>query len=181
MLRSGSGWELPEGVDPWSSFHWFKVGARTGLDLVMLSSEPAWYVGHYYQSRMWPCSGSSCGLCEDGVGRQVRFVFAVVEVSSRRVGLLEVSESVGRLIRDWIPRHQGLRGMHLYFGRHSSSVKSRMEVEYADEFDVAWWADLEVPDIKVALELTWTKMKAKLPDSKDEPSRRFHPPVSRSA
>lgn len=159
----GEGWDLPDGVQPWSTFHWFKVGARQGLSVVVLSSAPFWYVGHYYSDRMWPCTAPGCPVCEDGVGRQVRYCFAVVETGTRRVGLLEVSESIGQVIRSWTPRNEGLRGMSLFFTRHSHSIKSRMEVEFVEQEQVAWWRELEVPDPKVALELTWSKMLAKKP------------------
>jgi hypothetical protein len=159
----GEGWELPDGVQPWSTFHWFKVGAKRPLELVILSDVPHWYIGHFYEKRMWPCSAPGCPTCEDGIGKQIRFCFAMVDVETRRVGLIEVSDSIGQLIRAWVPRNEGLRGMHLLFSRHSLSIKSRMEVEFLEQEVVGWWRDLEVPDPKIALELTWTKMRAGKP------------------
>jgi len=170
----GSGWELPDGVQPWSTFHWFKVGAKRPLELVVLSDAPHWYIGHFIvgkgsgegaggRGRMWPCAAPSCSVCEEGVGKQIRFCFAVVDVETRRVGLIEVSDSIGQLIRSWIPRNEGFRGMRLMFTRHSLSIKSRMEVEFLEQEVIGWWRDLEVPDPQIALELTWTKMRAGKP------------------
>lgn len=164
----GEGWDLPDGVAPWSAFHWFKIGSRSGLDCVILSEQPYWYVGHFYGNRMWPCQAPGCQVCEEGVGRQIRFCFAVVERTTRRVGLLEVSDSVGQLIRSWIARNEGLRGMHVFFTRHSHSIKSRMEVEFCEQDKEAWFRELEVPDPRMALELTWTKMRTSAPKSTTE-------------
>lgn len=169
----GEGWELPEGVNPWSSFHWFKVSARKPLRLIVLSERPHWYIGHYVDGRMWPCQAPGCSVCEDGTGKQVRYVMAVVDRESKRVGLIEVSESLGELIRSWVPRNEGLRGMHLTFAKHSASVRSRTEVEFEEMGALPWWRDLEVPDPKVALELTWRKMKVPAASSQDRRARDY--------
>lgn len=164
MSPQGDGWDLPQGVKAWSNFHWFKVSPRKPLDVVVLSERPTWYVGHFVDGRMMPCQAPRCAMCEDGVGQQVRYVLGVVEVDTRRTGLLEVSESLGLLIRDWVPRSEGLRGMHLVFTKHSPSVKSRSEVELRDTYEQAWHRSLECPDPEVALELTWKKMKIPAPE-----------------
>lgn len=173
-MPKGEGWDLPEGIEPWSTFHWFKIGARQGLDCVILSERPFWYVGHFHDNRMWPCGKPQCSLCEEGVGGQARYVFSVVCTTSRRVGLLEVSQSVAQVIRSWIERAGGLRGMHVFFGRHSHSIKSRMEVDFVEGELIPWFRDLEVPDPAEAMELTWSKMHAKTPRSETvAPGARF--------
>jgi len=181
-LPSGQGWDVPTDLKQWSVFHWYKIGPRQGLDCVILSSEPLWYLGHYHDGRMWPCSKTDCPFCAEQIGTQVRWVFAVVSLSTRRVGLLEVSDSVAWMLRDWIPRFGALRGMHVFFQRHSHSIKSRIEVEYIDEESVAWWRDLPVPDAQEALDRTWEKMGAvKLPANSELPSSRFRHDARRAS
>jgi len=157
LETQGSGWELPKGAQPWSSFHWFRVGARESLSLVLLSERPTWYLGHYVEGRMVPCGGIPCELCGEGLGSQARFVFAVCEVTTRRVGLVEVSQSVAELFRMWEAEHGGLRGMWVELYKHSHSVRSRTECRCVREDPGHWWRSLEVPDPGVALELTWRK------------------------
>lgn len=164
-MPKGEGWEIPQGIQPWSSFHWFKVSARRSLQVVVLCEQPFWYVGHYVNSRMVPCNSPGCTFCEDGIGQQMRYVFSVAEDSTRRIGLLELSDSNADLIRDWVARNEGLRGMHLDFSKHTASVKSRTEILFLEQDQVAWWRDLEAPDMALALELSWKKMNVKSPES----------------
>jgi len=163
-MSIGEGWELPADAAPWSDFHWFRVGGKTALNVVVLSEKPLWYVGHFHKGRMVPCYGDGCVLCQDGVGRQVRYVLGVVEVTSQRVGLLEVGKQVGELIRDWMPRTGALRGMWLDLFKHSFSKNSRMEVTYVDKPIDRRFLTFQCPDIRKALESTWRKAGVPIPD-----------------
>jgi hypothetical protein len=157
LVPTGEGWEVPEGISPWSTFHWFRVSPRQSLKCVVLSQQPVWYAGHYDQGRMRPCKAPHCSYCEDNVGRQVRFVFAIAEVDTHRMGLIEVSQSVAELIRSWTRECEGLRGMVLEFFKHSNSIRSRTQVALLRDHHPMWYQDLEAPDPKMALEMTWQK------------------------
>jgi len=159
----GQGWEVPGSEIPWSDHHWFRVSPRGALVVVCLSEAPLWYSGHYVSGRMAPCVGDGCELCAEGVGGQVRYVFAAAEVSTKRVGLLEVSRSNGLLIRSWVSRRGKFKGMVLEFSKHSHSKNSRTQVLYIDEDLPPWYLALEVPDVKRALLMTWKKGGFKLP------------------
>ncbi len=160
----GSGWDLPEEATPWTDFHWFRVTGKHVLELVILSREPTWYVGHFVRGRMLPCYGQGCKLCSDGVGAQVRFVMAAIDASTNRVGLIEVGKSVGDLIRDWTSRIGGLRGMWIEVSKYSMSKNSRMEVRYIDRKIPMGLLDKEGPDCREALRSTWRKAQVDIPD-----------------
>lgn len=164
----GEGWELPVESAPWSQFHWFRVSPRSALVVVLLSEEVVWYTGHFLEGRMNPCQGKGCELCKTGIGGQVRYVLPVAEVSTRRVGLLEVSRGIGQLVRSWIARHEGLRGMVLELSKHSLSKQSRTDVAYIDRPVPPWYLDLEVPDVRKALFLTWRKAGFEIPPGLSE-------------
>lgn len=164
----GEGWEVPAGDIPWSDHHWFRVSPRTALVVVCLSEGPLWYSGHFVSGRMAPCLGEACALCAEGVGGQVRYVFAAAEVSTRRVGLLEVSRSNGLLVRSWIGRHGGFKGMVIELSKHSHSKGSRTNVVYVDVEAPQWYVALEVPNVKRALLLTWKKAGFALPRGMEE-------------
>jgi len=164
----GEGWDVPADETPWSHFHWFRVSPRGPLAVVCLSEGPLWYTGHFVSGRMAPCLGEGCELCAEGVGGQVRYIFPVADVSTKRVGLLEVGREVGQLIRSWIPRRGGFRGMVLEFSKHSHSRVSRTEVLYIDQELPPWYLAVEVPDVKKALLMTWRKAGFRLPKGMTE-------------
>jgi hypothetical protein len=173
-MAQGEGWEVPAGTKTWSTFHFFKVDPRHTMRLVILSDQPFWYVGHYVRipgdgpgekanARMVPCLQPHCEMCEDGIGQQLRYVFAAVDIDSKRIGIIEFSESNAELLRDWMSRNEGLRGMHIELSKHSLSAKSRTTIKFLEMGNEAWWRSLEMPDPKVALELTWRKLNVKIP------------------
>jgi len=159
----GDGWELPPGSEPWSDFHWFQPSVRESMELVILSSEPIWYTGHYVGGRMCPCIGTGCEYCAAGIGAQVRYVFAVAETRSRRSGLIEFGRSNGYLIREWIGRSGQLRGMMLEVSKHGRSLQSRTEIAYVEHVCPPWYLGIPVPDVQLALFLTWHKAGMAMP------------------
>lgn len=163
MQSVGSGWDLPPGVSPFAGFHWMKVSPRRDLEVRVLCHQPVWYVGHFVKGRMVPCVGSECELCAEGIGTQTRWVFTVADAATRKAGLLEVSEAIALQIRDWVARYEGLRGMALRFSKHSSSLRSRTNVELMEMGGEPWYVNLEEPDAKMALQLTWKKMGCRSP------------------
>jgi hypothetical protein len=164
----GEGWEVPSGEIPWSDHHWFRVSPRGALVVVCLSEGPLWYSGHFIAGRMAPCIGDDCPLCAEGVGGQVRYVFAAAEVSTRRVGLLEVGRSNGLLIRSWIGRNAGFKGMVLELTKHSQARGSRTDVQFVDREEPPWYLALECPNVKRALLMTWKKGGFTLPKGMQE-------------
>jgi hypothetical protein len=112
---------------------------------------------------MAPCSDSGCDYCATGIGTQVRYCFAAVEPTSRRVGLIETGKGNGQQIQDWAQRNGGLPGMVLEFSKHTKNPQSRTDIRYIDipvEFP---WRMCEVPDIFLALYLTWNKAGHRIP------------------
>jgi hypothetical protein len=172
MCPIGSGFDLPPGAEPWSDFHWFQASTKGIIVLVILSDQPVWYTGHYVGGRMAPCSGSGCDYCATGIGAQVRYCIAVAETATRRVGLIEFGRQNGLLLRDWMNRAGGLRGMVIEVSKHSKNVQSRTEIKYIDIPCEPFWRGLEVPDCATALFLTWHKAGMRMPQELIEASRK---------
>lgn len=162
-MAVGEGWDVRPEDRPWSDFHWWKVPAKGILVLALLGERPLYYVGHYVDGRMWPCVGSACGMCEKGIGSQVRYVMAAVDLSTRRVGILEVGRSNGLQIRDWVGSRGEMCGLTLELEKHSHSRTSRTEVRWVQKEAPPWVHIVEVPDIRRALILTWDKANMPLP------------------
>jgi len=164
-MAVGDGWDLPPGAEPWSDFHWFQASTREAIEVVILSSEPGWYTGHYVGGRMAPCQGRGCEFCGAGIGGQVRFVLAVAEMKTRRPGLMEFGRTNGRLIRDWIGRSGQLRGMILEVSKHGRSMQSRTELAYVEHVCPPWYLGIPVPDVQLALYLTWHRAGFQMPEA----------------
>jgi len=160
----GEGWDLPPDAAPWSSFHWFAVPVTGSLQLTVLSERPMWYVGHFHEQRMVPCPGQGCEACACGVGRQIRYTFAVADWETRRSGLLEVGQQNGLLIQSWCARNGGLRGMMLDLSKAGRQRQSRTVVRYVEQEAPAWAMGLDVPEVGLALYLTWQKSGCRVPE-----------------
>jgi hypothetical protein len=153
----GDGWDVAPEDRPWSDFHWWKVPAKGVLVLALLGERPVYYVGHYVDGRMWPCTGPGCGLCERGVGSQIRYVMGAVDIQTHRAGILEVGRGNGMLIRDWVASRGAMSGLIVELEKHSHSRTSRTEVRWVHQDPPVWVSQLEAPDLRRALILTWDK------------------------
>lgn len=158
MTGFGEGWDVPVEVRDRVQFHWFHVAPGQCLVLVVLSNKPLWYVGHFRSGRMQPCERNGCQSCAAGIGRQIRFVVSCVEITTKRMGVLEVSESVGQLIRSWAQARDGSRGLILELRKATRSKHSRMEVERIDEHPPAWALAMEPLDLQEVVARTWEKI-----------------------
>jgi len=107
-------------------------------------------------------------MCEKGIGSQVRYVMGAVEVSTRRVGILEVGRGNGLLIRDWVGSRGEMHGLQIELEKHSHSRTSRTEVRWIQQEPPPWVHIVEVPDIRRALILTWDKAKMPIPPGMKE-------------
>ena len=167
-MAVGEGWDVAPEDRPWSDFHWWKVPVRGCLVLALVGDKPLYYVGHYVEGRMWPCLGSECGLCKKVVGSQIRYVIGAVEVTTRRVGILEVGRSNGMLIRDWVAARGEMTGQVVELEKHSHARTSRTEVRRVDKEVGPWIYQVQVPDLRKALILTWQKANMPIPPGMSE-------------
>lgn len=162
-MAVGDGWEVAAEHAPWSDFHWWKVPTKGGLMLALLGTAPVYYVGHFDDGRMWPCCTPDCGMCREGKGSQVRYVMGAADVTTKRVGILEVGRANGLLIRDWAQSRGAMKGVVIELAKHSHARTSRTEVRLVDKEPGPWIHMLQVPDLKRALILTWDKANMPIP------------------
>jgi len=153
----GEGWEVPTEVKDRVQFHWFHVYPGKALLLCFLSPAALWYVGHYEGGRMRLCIGEGCELCEKGCGKQIRYVVSAVEVTTRKVGVIEVGESIALTLKDLCSRNGGLRGMIVECMKATKSKHSRMEMVPVHEAPPAWALALAPLDLREVLEKTWQR------------------------
>jgi hypothetical protein len=157
----GEGWDLPDVVRESVDFHWFHVGAGQSLLCCVLSPAPVWYVGHYVSGRMERCQGDRCLLCAEDMGRQLRYILGVVELTTKRRGLLELGKTNGLLLRDWSHGGSGLRGLMLEVYRVGKSKHSRLDLKLLEDGAPAWALARESPDLEEALRRTWMRMESR--------------------
>jgi hypothetical protein len=157
------GWEPPEGTAGWSDFHWWKVPSGRVLQLIILSERPLGYSGHFLKGRMCPCYGEDCQTCHQGIGAQLRYMFAAVEPSTRRVGIWDCGRSVALEVRAASEARGSLRGLWLCIGHYSRSKQSRTEIEVVRDPLPFWFETLDGPDCTRALIETWRKAGHDIP------------------
>ena len=160
--QSGEGWEVPSVVRDQVYFHWFHVVPRSALVLCLTSMRPLWFVGHFHKKRMLRCRGQDCHWCRLSVGKQVRYVFGGVDLQTRREGVIEVSESVAQLVREWAVPNGGARGLIVEFEKSTGSKHSRMDVRLIREHPPGWALACQEPDLGMILRRTWEKIESSL-------------------
>jgi hypothetical protein len=84
---------------------------------------------------------------------------SAVEPSTRRLGVIELSESVVRLIKDWAIPNEGSRGLIIELTKVSRSKHSRHEVQLIREHPPAWCMALEPLDLHEVLSRTWDRIE----------------------
>jgi hypothetical protein len=153
----GKGFDLPEEVRDKTDFHWMHVPVGGSLNLCLLPADPVWYVAHWLSGRMLPCEGQECKLCAKSLGTQIRYVFAVVEISTRRSGLIELGKTNGLQIRDWGGRdgYPTFATFEVY--RPGRNKNSRLDVRRIEENVWPWCTLVPVPDHYRALQATWDR------------------------
>jgi len=162
MEQIGDGWSPPSEVRDRVNFHWFHVVPGTSLVVMFLSLRPVWFVGHFSQGRMLRCTGDGCRRCEMGIGRQIRYIISAVELGTKRIGVIEISESVSRLIQQWAAANEGARGLIVEMRKATRSKHSRMEVSLVHERAPAWAMALEGLDLREVLLRTWDRVEQEL-------------------
>jgi hypothetical protein len=93
------------------------------------------------------------------VGKQIRYVISAVEMSTKRVGVIEMSESVAQLIREWAIPNEGARGLIVELGKASKSKHSRLEVNLIRERPPGWVMGLDGLDLVEVLSRTWERIE----------------------
>lgn len=154
---SGSGWSPPPDVRDAVEFHWFHVPVQGALVLCVLSTEPVWYIGHFDVGRMRQCRGDLCRMCVQGVGRQIRYVVSAVELTSRRLGVLELGTAPMMHIRDRALSRGALRGMVIEVSRAGRSKHGRLDISVMEETAPSWATTMEGLDCSVVLDRTWSR------------------------
>jgi hypothetical protein len=154
---SGEGWTPPGCVRDMVEFHWFHVPVGTSLMMCVLSGEPVWYIGHFDQGRMRRCRGDLCRMCVDGVGRQIRYVVSAVELTTRRLGVLELGTAPMMVLRDAALARGALRGLVIELGRSSRSKHARLDLVVVDECPPGWAVTMEALDCRFVLDRTWDR------------------------
>lgn len=136
-------------------FKWLHIRSGDYVRVLLSDKLPLWYKAHWYEGRMQPCGGDGCRLCDAGVGRQRRWVFAVAKMPEMKPFLWEVSEALAQEVRQIIERHETQKDLQLTVRREASGPKGRMTVEDRG-LDAYHKTDgIVFPEPQEALELTW--------------------------
>lgn len=155
----GLGFDAPEDSRGSADFRWLHIPAGQAIEVTIISDLPLWYKGHWFAGRVRKCEGENCPACGMGVGSQRRWVFQVHRPGVSTLYLLEISESNALLVRSWIHRAGGFRGMNLMFSRPGQKRNGRVEVEYGPDAAPGRWEEVQILDLQTCLEATWNNVK----------------------
>lgn len=169
--KVSKGFGLPEGNDGWTDWTWFHARYPTPTRLTILCEEPANYVGHFRKGRMVPCLGEGCPLCESGLGNQARYVLAVVEWETRRVGLLELGRGQALRVQDWAEAQGALRGLSIEIVRSSVKKQSSIDMSMVTSSPPVYFQHLKGPDPAEALKQTFQRANKIVLEDPSESSR----------
>ena len=126
MIREG--WSEPGGPSEDYRSPFFHVPGGGEARLVLLSEVPVRYWGHWTRTGLQPCGDRSCRLCDEGVGRQLRYVFDAYVWDQMRVAVWEVSCQNATRIRDLVGEGSSCRGEGVVCWKSTGSRHSRTEV-----------------------------------------------------
>jgi hypothetical protein len=156
-LARGWGDEEAEADSP--SLDWLPIPAAEETLITLLSDLPARYVGHWQPSRrvMRRCSlPAHCPFCFAGLGKQRRFVVAVLD-ERRRIWLWEFGDAVAAQVR--ARAADNLRGLKLTLGRSGATLRAPVAVLAWEQTD---GADLPPePDAAGFLAAQWMRQALK--------------------
>jgi len=141
-----------------SRFQWLHIRPGDLFTIILGDKLPLWYKAHWYGGRMMPCSGSECRMCDAGVGRQRRWVFAVAIVSQHRPYLWEVSEALAQEIRVIGELHGTFTNLRLQVSREGTGNKGRIKVLSKGIDEYHGCEGIDFPEPQEALELTWATL-----------------------
>jgi len=158
----GEGWDVPAETRDHVRFHWFHVAPASSLVVVVLSHRPLWFVGHFVKGRMLKCSGEVCAWCAAGVGRQVRYVVSVAELHTRRVGVIELSESIAQLLKEWSCANGGSHGLMVELRKAGRSKHCRMDLTQIREPCPLWAQGMDGLDLREVLLRTWDRVESEM-------------------
>lgn len=106
-----AGWGNPATEAANQSWVWLHVPARSAIRVVILSESPCRYKGHWVDGHMRPCLPVDCGYCAVRLGFQIRYVFAVHDMTHRVSGLLELGAGAAEVIKESADDLGFLRGL----------------------------------------------------------------------
>lgn len=151
------GWSDEEPDESVENYTWFHVPSDGRLDVVVLSTEPICYRGHYMAGAVQPCSVPRCVHCQNGVGILKRVALSVFSLNTGCRGLLELGDGTARHIRALMPVSGLLRGVAVSLSKEHQQQRGRILCEAYTGLFVA----VELPpeqDPLVSLNAQWAKL-----------------------
>jgi hypothetical protein len=154
------GWGDMDPAEVSEAYTWFHVPAVGALDVVVLSTDPVLYRGHYMAGAVQPCSIPRCVHCQNGVGILKRCALSVYSLSLGARGLLELGHGTAGQIHALSVSAGHLRGLAVSLTKSHDHHRGQIHADaYAGPLEV-----VELPeeqDPLVPLNAQWAKLALK--------------------
>ena len=155
----GKGFNVPEDVQLGPTWRWIHPQPKSCLILGIISSEVAWYVGHFYGGRMRRCKGEGCELCQIEIGRQVRYLLHVAELATKQQGIWEFGPGSAEKIQTYTEELGFLKGIILEVARTGKHKNSKIDVKLVRQKIQPWLLAIKPIDLDIVLEKTFERME----------------------
>lgn len=123
------GWGVPQGAARDFRSPFLRIPAGHVLSVVLLSEVPVRYYGHWSSGGVRPCGDPICELCDEGVGRQERYVFDCFHCDDDRTAVWECSRTLAFRMRELAGEPASMRGSCWKVWKAGEKAGSRTEVE----------------------------------------------------
>jgi hypothetical protein len=124
-LNLETGWGDPIAAAEERKGLWFHVQARESLVLVVLSTEPVRFAGHWMERRFHLCR-SGCPCDKTGWPRESRWAVSVMEIGTGRVGQIECGALTAKELMLWCQKAGALRGLVLRWWKENQHRFGRL-------------------------------------------------------
>lgn len=154
----GIGFEGAPDIGRAGEFGWLHFFGVETREVVIVSPGPSWYVGHWYGGRMRPCGGEKCAYCDQGVGRQRRWLCWVYELECRSNYVWEFGDTVCALLRKESELRGGFKGLYMKIARKAHSKNARLEIDVLGVSEEHYSNNGDLPELRGILEATWASL-----------------------
>lgn len=151
------GWGVVKENQKRDSIHFAKfVNDKTNI-YIILNDAPVCYEGHFTAGIMLPCEGKECKMCQDGLGKQIRYAFGAYETRTGWRVVLELSHKQANIIFDRFLIGDSSRGLKIEIARLGLSKQANLQVRNLGYIDLDPRPVYDPVNVSKVLHETWKK------------------------
>lgn len=156
-MRFKEGWGVVKENQKRDSIHFAKFVNDKPNIYIILNDAPICYEGHFTAGIMLPCDGDKCKMCQDGLGKQIRYAFGAYEIRTGWRVVLELSHKQANIIFDRFLVGDSSRGLKIEIARLGLSKQANLQVRNLGYIDLDPRPVYSPVNVGKVLSETWKK------------------------